>query len=867
VSANVSIESSLLTEILEWSEDRPGWQRDALHRLFTKGELDATDIAELVEISKSAHGLVNARASEPLTKNDLAIADASTEPISLVSITHRQGVNALAAEQTVAFGANLTIVYGENAAGKSGYIRILKQACRSRYTEKIIGNVLSGTAPQTPHATIRIREGGVETVFEWSPKAQPSQKLAAVSIFDAHCVPIYLKDKTDVAFRPFGLDVFDNLSAACGDVRLALEKERSTLNASATTLPVLADGTVARRLVDGLTSLTSSEAVRICGTLTSEDKVRLLELRKLESDFQSPDPKKLAQDLTLRADRVESLDIHLANLEAALGDEALASLGTHRSSAENARQALASIRDVTMAPDLLPGTGGDQWKRMWDAGRTFSAIAYAGREFPQTQGDAKCVLCQQQIGNDAVTRFKHFAEYVTSTAQAELVLAESRLAAATQKVLGTVVERTDIALTTQELALDDAAAASKVSKFIDKAKQVKAAVGSGSSVANLLPTQGVGIAPRMVLAAISSTLRKRARELQSPAPRMELEDETELKELGAREKLSEDLDSVLKEIERKKRLAAYTQCLDDASTNAITKKSTELTKRLVTDTLRKTFANELQAVEFTHLDVEIQPAGGSKGALFHRLVFTHAPSVVVADVLSEGEARALSLAAFLTELSTATIKSTIVFDDPVSSLDHIWRERIARRLVKEAACRQVIIFTHDLLFLHFLMAEAGLQNTPFSHQYIRRQGQAGICLPDLPWVAMLIKERIGVLKKRLQAADKTFRTEPDRYEVDAHEIYGLLREAWEQAVGEVLLNNVVERYRPSIETNRVKKLYDITQADCETVEREMTECSRWIRGHDAAPADATPIPDPDKVRERLEALDSWVTAIRKRRQA
>jgi hypothetical protein len=36
------------------------------------------------------------------------------------------------------------------------------------------------------------------------------------------------------------------------------------------------------------------------------------------------------------------------------------------------------------------------------------------------------------------------------------------------------------------------------------------------------------------------------------------------------------------------------------------------------------------------------------------------------------------------------------------------------------------------------------------------------------------------------------------YEREGREIYGLLREAWEQAVSEVLLNDVVERYRPSI---------------------------------------------------------------------
>ena len=78
------------------------------------------------------------------------------------------------------------------------------------------------------------------------------------------------------------------------------------------------------------------------------------------------------------------------------------------------------------------------------------------------------------------------------------------------------------------------------------------------------------------------------------------------------------------------------------------------------------------------------------------------------DVSSERAVAALSLAALLPELTTASSRSAIIFDDPVSSLDHTWRERIARRLVAEASKRQVIVFTHDLLFLRLLLDEAAL---------------------------------------------------------------------------------------------------------------------------------------------------------------
>jgi hypothetical protein len=196
----------------------------------------------------------------------------------------------------------------------------------------------------------------------------------------------------------------------------------------------------------------------------------------------------------------------------------------------------------------------------------------------------------------------------------------------------------------------------------------------------------------------------------------------------------------------------------------------------------------------------------------------------------------------------------------------MWRSRIADRLVAEAKVRQVIVFTHDILFLRRLMDEAEKEGVNCIHQYVRREGQAGISSPDLPWIAMGIKDRIGALRKRWQAAEKLSRTSgADEYERDARDIYGMMREAWEQATTEVLLNDVVERYRVSVETQKARFLHDITEEDCRTMEGEMSECSRWMRGHDHPAADATPFPGPAELKKHIDTLEDWVKVIRKRR--
>ena len=64
----------------------------------------------------------------------------------------------------------------------------------------------------------------------------------------------------------------------------------------------------------------------------------------------------------------------------------------------------------------------------------------------------------------------------------------------------------------------------------------------------------------------------------------------------------------------------------------------------------------------------------------------------------------------LAELKVANRECPIVFDDPVCSLDHNYRDKIAKRLVEEAKSRQVIVFTHDIAFLIELESKAAETN-------------------------------------------------------------------------------------------------------------------------------------------------------------
>lgn len=76
------------------------------------------------------------------------------------------------------------------------------------------------------------------------------------------------------------------------------------------------------------------------------------------------------------------------------------------------------------------------------------------------------------------------------------------------------------------------------------------------------------------------------------------------------------------------------------------------------------------------------------------------------DILSEGELKGVALAMFLAECEIQTIKTPLIFDDPVNSLDSRIMGKFVKRM-KELP-NQVILFTHNLQLLELMKENKSL---------------------------------------------------------------------------------------------------------------------------------------------------------------
>lgn len=204
-----------------------------------------------------------------------------------------------------------------------------------------------------------------------------------------------------------------------------------------------------------------------------------------------------------------------------------------------------------------------------------------------------------------------------------------------------------------------------------------------------------------------------------------------------------------------------------------------------------------------------------------RVSLIHKPDAKAGQILSEGEHRCVALAGFMAELSTTDNHSGIIFDDPVSSLDHLHREAIARRLAREGQDRQVIVFTHDLPFLFLLdracnETEDGVPQTPVAIRHVaKRGGRPGHCENHAPMKAQSAAKRVETISTHFANTRVQFEQDPEvSWLFTAKGILGQIRDTWESAV-EAAVSPVLKTFAHKVNTKGFAKLSVITEADAE----------------------------------------------------
>lgn len=917
---------NIYAELLDYQKSLKPWQQDVLRRHASTNTLSSSDIDAVADIAfeaslKSELSLDERDGEEttftnpevvPLSEKHVPSSSDLAPPVNITKVKHIQGVNRLrlGTEMTLA-PTGLNIVFGLNGVGKSGYTRILKSCCHAKAKDPIKANVYEAEKPE-PSAKIWYQLGDAEVEHEWNPsKDSDNNDLSRVAVYDSQTAQVHVgKQPAELSFTPAGLDIIANMIATYDAVTTNIKSRIAVLNAIDPPT-IITDAVTAnvRKVIDKLGQPEAVGFARVVATMTDDERADLGKLpgdiadlktnsktaRASQARTQSTSYRNQGKRFTAIAEKVSSEQVNALKL---------------------ALVRLIEIEDEkkTQVPhdfvnEPVPNVLSPHWKSMWSAVQNFAKDA--GRpdtEFPDTETKL-CLLCHQELTPEAHARLSLFKDAMSADLDAESVrLSQSATAiiAGIRSALNADNINEDMLTLMEE---DHGDAINSLRGYMELAKTL-----AGISVTDLPEkpesindltapfidapegNEGVTVSPVIADQLLDSVALFETIACEFDTTVKAVEDELEdgsvlstkmdlLKELEERSRLHTSIESIRDHHNKLIHINALRTVIGEATTNALSAKSGKLVSdyiaRIGNDFSKNLKKMEdvavLAPIEETRLRVKLLPSV-KKGVQNISFVVDGATDKkeTANGVLSEGELKAVTLAAFLADVNTTNDGSAIIFDDPMNSLDHDFQLKVATRLVEEAHHRQVIIFTHSTSFVDSLLND-GLTLD------IRRQIKEDNPNPvkiDTNFIELRQHPELGtgmqvegtgtpkhgfknilnflndvvVRDARLHYKGET--ADQVAYFEDCIRFANNMRQAWEYAVEGTMLDGIVARNKASVQTGQLSSLLKITAKDVVMVEEGMHLDSFYVHstglGNEKSPT------SPTAMQQRIDDARAWL---------
>ena len=869
---------AIYEEMLVWADRLPPWRQDALRRLCIQGGWNEEDLNEIIDLAKQHHGISSA--IEPSLQPIRFAANhfpAEANPdgsVVLTSLNKFINVGKIPSDQALEFQSQgLTIAYGGNGTGKSSYARVLKQACRARSPGTVYANAYDPNFQQlTPSATIDFELDGTPDQALWSGQGGhvTRPELRGISVFDGDCARHYLQAREAATFQPVALTYLQQLANGLNQaLRPRLQAEIAGVAVDVSPFNVVPADTEAGRAVHPISAATDLARANALASLSPSEQAELVQLPQ---EISEADPSAKATILDNAATRVDELANSIAAAANVVSDDAIdAAYSEYRKlmDAEAAERAASALLQAEDATPMLPGTGEGAWALLFNAAREYSiSAAFQGQAFPVTEEGAVCVLCQQELTPAAKDRLVRFDRYVRDTASEA-----ARAARNTWQQIVRGVSQATVTFTVSQVMSDSlgnrvatlpADTMTFQEDLISRLQWLRTGVTNGEWLDR--PTYR-SANPIITIRQIADTLRVEATALRANLDAEALAAKRiRLRELEARRLLSEHIESIAHVIDNLAHKEKLQSCLGDiGNTRIISLFAGVLSKKYVSEALAVRMNEELRKLDLYHIRAAVDSAGDAGSV---RLGIVLPDSLLDPHlVLSEAEQRMCALAYFFAELHESGSTSGIVFDDPVSSLDHNHRTAVARRIVEESANRQVIVFTHDAVFfgeLTTLCADAQLIPSVKSISY-RAEGP-GYIDAGLPYDMRRHRDRITQHRDDHQRIAANFNNPPgDDERLAVRNAYDDLRVTIEVGIEDTILNETVVRFRDGISVGRLNGVMIVQEAEYREVQRLHEKCCRNVRAHSHAAGQQRAVTQPEELLRDINAVNTLFHDIRKRR--
>ncbi|KFI23728.1 AAA family ATPase [Nitrosococcus oceani] len=845
-------------DLSEWFSKRPHWLQIAVTRLLHKSEFTDKDVSELATLcQQEADGkLPKTTCSFPSS----AFSKVATSTLRLCSISDVEGVNALAPKKPLEFGkGNITIVYGNNGSGKSGYVRLLKHVCGAHETGTLHRNVYKpGSAAQK--ANILFEQDGVPKTHTWSGQGI-CDDLNSVDIFDTSFGKVFVSSEDEVSYEPPVLSFFSSLILACEKVASALDTEANRHQSKKPNIPAEKKVTPEGIWYEAISAKTSAQDIDKHCTFSSVNET---EMQTLQQRLAEQAPAEKAKQLRKQKQHIDNLVQDAQKYLEQLSDENYRRIIAAKKKSILKKTAADTAAEKVFSGSELEGIGSDVWKELWEAARKYSvSTAYKEAEYPNVADGSRCVLCHQPLTQEAKERLTSFENFVKGEMEKAATDAVKEYETASQTIealptLETLKTRIDAAGIPQDEV------ASQVTGFfaqLQARKDLLPGINSEEAIPDPL------LSPKWIdeANAQSKSLGELATKYDEDAKSDNREEiKKKLNSLRARKWLSEHRAAIGAEVTRLKLLNQIQVAKKSTNTKALSQKKGELAEALITDAFVQRFNAELKALGASQVKVELVKSKVSKGRVLHKLQLRGASQNGLADILSEGENRIVSIASFLADVTGKSNQAPFIFDDPISSLDQSYEEAVVQRLIELSQDKQIIVFTHRLSLLgtvrHFTKKKAIKPDVVSIRSVDWGTGEPA----PIPLSQSDIKSALNTLmKQRYQDAKKASENgEFEHAEILLKSICSDFRTLLERSIENDLLCGVVQRFQRPVHTLKLKDLAKLKDADCNFLNLLMTKYSGFE--HSQPTESPVELPKLDEILTDMTSLKSWREEYTKR---